>query len=158
MVCPRKSSGSLISFDRTLARMSSSSSLVTNQSIKFLHEIVKARVQLVNYTCSFFIELTPVLTRSCKIAQSCFKFTYCIPSTGTLLNRPATIRFSTIWYVSRYSCHDTIHDTICYITTKCLVSCSWVQKSVQLTCKPSLECYLTLLSMDCQFLGENRHA
>ena len=53
--------------------------------------------------------------------------------------------FSTIGYVSRYSCPDTIHDTICYITTKqegycygmvyfyhkChLVSCLWAQKSV----------------------------
>ena len=51
--------------------------------------------------------------------------------------RPAMIHFSTIQYVSRYSCHDTIHDTIRYITTKqegyCLVSCSWAQKSVQLT-------------------------
>ena len=53
------------------------------------------------------------------------------------LNRPATIHLSTIQYVSRYSCHDTIHDTIPYITTKregyCLVCCSWAQKSVQLT-------------------------
>ena len=51
--------------------------------------------------------------------------------------RPATIHFSTIQYESRYSCHDTMHDTIRYITTKqegyCLVSCSWAQKSVQLT-------------------------
>ena len=50
-----------------------------------------------------------------------------------ITNKPATIRFSTIQYVSRYSCHDTIH----YITTKqegyCLASCSWAQKSVQLT-------------------------
>ena len=47
--------------------------------------------------------------------------------------RPATIHFSTIWYVSRYRCHDTIHDTICHITTKRLMSCSWAQKSVQPT-------------------------
>ena len=58
------------------------------------------------------------------------------------------IHFSTIRYVSRYSlsrydtypdtvCHDTIHYTIRCITTKqegyCLVSCSWAQRSVQLT-------------------------
>ena len=30
----------------------------------------------------------------------------CLPS------RPATIHFSTIRYISRYSCHDTMHDTI----------------------------------------------
>ena len=28
-----------------------------------------------------------------------------------LTARPTTIHFSTIWYVSRYSCHDTIHNT-----------------------------------------------
>ena len=37
---------------------------------------------------------------------------------GLLVRRPATIHFSTIRYVSRYSCHNTIHDTIRYITTK----------------------------------------
>ena len=56
--------------------------------------------------------------------------------------RPATIHFSTIWYVSRYSCHDTIHDTIRYITTKqegyCLMSCSWAQE-VCTADKPSLD-------------------
>ena len=57
---------------------------------------------------------------------------------GTLLwviSRPTTTHFSMIRYVSWYSCHDMIHDTILYITTKqegyCLVSCSWAQKSVQ---------------------------
>ena len=55
------------------------------------------------------------------------------------VTRPATVHFSTIryMYVSRYSCHDTIHDMIRYITTKqkgyCLVACLWAQKSVQLT-------------------------
>ena len=60
-------------------------------------------------------------------------FIHCIYT----VNRPAMIHFSTIRYVSRYSCHDMKHDTIRYITTKqegyCLVSCSWAQKSVQLT-------------------------
>ena len=58
----------------------------------------------------------------------------CRPQFSQLI-RPATIHFSRC--ISRYSCHDTIHDTIRYITTKqegyCLVSCSWAQKSVQLT-------------------------
>ena len=44
------------------------------------------------------------------------------------LFRPATIHFSTIRYVSQYSCHDTIHNTIRYITTKRLVSCSWASE------------------------------
>ena len=65
--------------------------------------------------------------------------------------RPATIHFSTIRYVSRYSCHDTIHDMICYITTKqegyCFMSCSWAQKSVQLT-SLVLKITLNTLSMD----------
>ena len=54
----------------------------------------------------------------------------CRPQFSQLI-RPATIHFSRC--ISRYSCHDTIHDTIRYITTKRLMSCSWAQKSVQLT-------------------------
>ena len=79
------------------------------------------------------------------------------------LTRPATIHFSTIRYISRYSCHDMIHDTIRYITTKqegyCLVSCSWAQKSVQLT---SLVLNITLNTAQHGFFSsvysENRHA
>ena len=77
--------------------------------------------------------------------------------------RPATIHFSTIRYISRYSCHDTIHDTIQYITTKqeghCLMSCSWAQKSVQLT---SLVLNITLNTTQHGFFSsicsENRRA
>ena len=51
--------------------------------------------------------------------------------------KPATIHLFTIRYVSRYRCHDTVHDTIRSVTTKqegyWLVSCLWAQKSVQLT-------------------------
>ena len=61
------------------------------------------------------------------------------------MSRPATIHFCTIRYVSLYSCHNTIHDTIRYITTKqegyCVVSSLWAEKSGQLTlrllCLPS---------------------
>ena len=73
----------------------------------------------------------------CLISFCLISFVFCL-----LLyycrSRPAMIHFSTIQYVSWYSCQDMIHDTICYMTTVklegyCLVSCSWAQKSVQLT-------------------------
>ena len=71
---------------------------------------------------------------NCYIQPEMHNFTtFLLMPLHVQLNRPATIHFSTIRYVSQYSCHDTIR----YITTKqegyCLVCFSWAQRSVQLT-------------------------
>ena len=76
-------------------------------------------------------------SRGCNVMGTVSGSCLCQYLCHRVISRPATIHSSTIRYISRYSCHYMIHNMIRCITTKlegyCLVSCSWAQKSVQLT-------------------------